>query len=1161
MRYHVPVDGRILTCSLKQIQVLTTKNKCMKNYLSKDFFDSTKQLIRKMKTTCLMLMVFVSSLFATNVNSQVAKVSILIRNATVLQVIRQIESQTDYLFVYDKNEIDVTRKVDISAEKKSVADILSFIFSNSNVIYAMEGSNIMLMIKSDTGQQKSVSGKVTDSSGASLPGVSVVVKGTTTGTLTDPNGNYSISNIPANATLQFSFVGMKMQEIAIGNKTNINVVLTEEAIGIEEVVAVGYGMQKKVNLTGAVSEVKGDELAHRASTGSIDALQGIVPGATIARSSGSPGQEGFDIQIRGLTSVNNNPVLVLVDGVEGNIEDVRPEDIESVSVLKDAAAAAIYGAKAAGGVILISTKKGKLGEVKIEYNSYFSLSKIARMPKRLDAYNQAIMKNLSLTNTGTSPAVGQDVLDKLANPNRTLNEIDPANPNKWIYYGNYDYEDLILKDFAPQQSHNIAIVGGSDNTTYRLSGTYYRNDGIIKIGYDKNERYTGRLSLDTKIGKYIKLSNIFSYSRNLVEKPGGRGIEGQWELLTEVFTRSGITPLYDPNGNWVIGGYLGTWDTRHKFAQWSYDAGIDKDDQNNLRINSTLTIDKLVDGLQFRIVGVTDNDFDNSFLNQKTIYEYGVNGSQTGIIYNGSRVYKDNSKATYKELQFLTDYDLKMGLNSLHFLGGYSLQDYRMESFSGTGNDLVNGNLPDFDWASATNISLKDFVRTNAFQSVFGRINYVFNDRYLFEGNLRYDGSSKLSPQNRYHLFPSFSVGWRVNEEKWFNIGFVNQLKLRGSWGQLGNAGVLGNYDYLPNLSIKDDLILSASEKRSQYILQNTLASKSISWETVETSNVGIDLGILESRLSVSSEFFVKRNKNMLAKVTYPSVIGVGVPNLNVGELKTWGWEVNATWKDNIGKINYWVNANIFDAQNELMEYLGADVISEGTVKLLNDYPVNSIFAYKTDGLFQSQEEVNSHAFQANQTGAGDVRYLDLNNDGRISAGKQTVSDHGDLEFMGSQNPRYNFGLQGGFTWKNLDFLIFFQGVGKRVFLMDQFSMMPFFNPAINPQRQHLDYWTEDNRDAFWPRPYNKGTHNFRPSDKWLQDAAYIRLKDLQIGYTIPRPVIEKAGIEKLRVYLEGRDLWEITKTFDYIDPESPSGATFVYPFRRKLTVGVNLIF
>jgi TonB-linked SusC/RagA family outer membrane protein len=1125
---------------------------------------------------CLFLQLLMATDIIAQNNQSVREVKIEweVKDAKIMDIFTMIEINSSFKFSYDKKDFDREKVINLTGRYQSIADVLLEISKQANVKFKQVNStiNVIKLPKNNTYdskkaieifiQTRTVTGKVTsDDDREGLPGVNVIELGTGNGTVTDLGGNYSL-NIAEGATLVFSSVGYTREEIVVGNRTVVNLVMMPDIRQLQELVVVGYGVQKKVNVTGAVSVVGGEELINRSVTGTVDALQGILPGVVVTRSTGSPGQENFEIQIRGLTSVNNNPVLVLIDGIEGNINNVRPEDVESISVLKDAASAAIYGAKAAGGVLLITTKKGKAGKISVEFNSYYSQSRIGRLQDRVSSYQGALMRNEADINTGGSATVNAAALAKLADPD-ILWEADPNNPNLYVFYGDYDYKKLVLHEYSPMISNTVAISGGTENTTFRLSGTYYENNGMIKIGPDSNTKYSGRLNLNTRMGKYFELSNNLSYSNNYIAKPYTNP-NGTYGIFGYIFTYPGTTPLYDPNGHQVIGERIGNYDARIKFYDFSYDRGIREWNENNLRVNSTLTIKNLVKGLQFRIVGGLDANFDNEFNHEKRIQKYGIDGSVVGNITGATSVFRGQRNSNFKEFQFLTDYNLQISNHGFSLLGGYSYQDFRSLSFDGLGRNLINNNLADFNWSSTDNIVLNDRIATNRFQSLFGRLTYNFKDRYLFETNVRYDGSSKLSPHDQYRLFPSASVAWRVNEENWFNVGVITELKIRSSFGQLGNAGVLGNYDYIPLLNIGNDILLGRSgntELQQQYVTQNTLASKNITWETVESSNLGIDLGLFENKLTVTGDYFIKKNKNMLARVAYPSVIGIGLGNMNVGELKTWGWEASVGWRERKGPLNYWFSAHVGDAENELVEYLGADIIGAGTIRLLQGRPINSIFGYKTDGLFQTQEEVDQHAFQSNLTRPGDVKYIDINGDGRITSGTQTEEDHGDLEYLGNTNPRYSFGFQSGFNWKGLDFSVFFQGVGKRVFLLSEELIQPYWRAWIGPAKHNLDYWTPENTDAFWPRLYIRGDHNFLPSDKWLQNAAYIRLKDIQIGYTLPVNLISKVGIEKLRFYIAGHDIWEATNVLSVIDPETPNRSTYQYPFRRTYTVGINLTF
>ena len=1091
------------------------------------------------------------------------------------EIFSQLGQETGFSFAFNERIIDLGQRISLHSSEGSLANILREISRKSNLkfkrvhdyIHVGKGSSvrkIMVIEVPVVPQAISVSGTVSSSDGnETLPGVTVIIKGTSQGTVTDLNGQYKIEVPSSESVLIFSSVGFVEQEITVGGKTTVDVLLQPDVTALQEVVVVGYGEQKKVNLTGAVAAVNGDRLINRPVTGTMDALQGVLPGVVVTRQNGSPGEEDFKIQVRGVTSATNNPgPLVLVNGIEGDINSVRPEDIESISVLKDAASASIYGAKAAGGVILITTKSGKAGKIEVAINSYYSMSRLGRLQDRVSSVQAARMRNEADINSGGSASITDEMLAKMADPNIEWDE-DPATPNGYRFWGDHDYEELVLEEYTPMMSHNISISGGTEKTTFRLSGTYFKNDGSIKIGPDSNTKYSGRLNLNTQIGKYVSVSTDLAYANNLVDKPWAN-TAGDFGLFAYVFTYPGITPLYDPNGNMAVGTRYGAFDGRTKFYDFSWEKGIHQWNESNARINSTLTIKDLIKGLQFRVVGAVDANFDKEFQQRNPIFRYGIDGQVIGGSDGRSDLTKSRANDAFKEFRFLTDYNVEFNGHAFHALAGYQFQDYRYESLSVMAQSLVNKNLPDLNWASADNMVIEDDVRTNKFQSLFGRLNYNYKERYLLEGNLRYDGSSKLDPDNRYQLFPSASAGWRISNESWFETNFIDELKLRGSWGRLGNAGALGNYEYIPLLTAANDMLLGkngGTEQSAQYVHQKNLASKNITWEVVETSNIGADLGLFNNKLTVTADYFVKRNKNMLAAVAYPSVLGIGFGNQNVGELKTWGWDASVGWRENKGTISYWVSANIADAQNELVEYLGKDVVKTGTIELLEGKPVNSIYGYKTAGIFQSDSEVDEHAFQNNKTGAGDVIYVDTDGNGRVDAGDQTFENPGDLQYLGNSGPRYTFGLQGGFNMKGFDFMVFFQGVGKRVFLLDKELIQPFSRPWFGPQEHNMDYWTPENTDAYWPRLYTAGDHNFLPSDKWLQNAAYVRLKDIQIGYTIPEQVVSRLAITKLRFYIAGHDVWEATKAFDFIDPETPDKATYQYPFRRTFTVGVNLNF
>ncbi|HET7180076.1 MAG TPA: SusC/RagA family TonB-linked outer membrane protein, partial [Chryseosolibacter sp.] len=600
-------------------------------------------------------------------------------NATLDDVFSRLGSETGFSFAFNEKMVDLDKRITLHVAKSSLADVLREISRKSNLkfkrvddyIHVARGSGltkVYVIEESKEAQGISVSGKVISSEdNETLPGVTVMIKGTSQGTVTDLNGDFRIEVPSQESVLVFSSVGFVQQEVVVGQRTNIQITLAADITALQEIVVVGYGEQKKVNLTGAVSSVSGDKLVNRPVTGTVDALQGVLPGVVVTKSTGSPGLEDYNIQIRGLTSVNSNPALVLINGVEGNIDDVRPEDIESVSVLKDAASASIYGAKAAGGVILITTKSGKAGKLTVEFNSYYSMSKLGRTQEKVSSLQAAKMRNEADINAGGSASVTDEMLANIADPNIEWTP-DPASPNLYQFWGNYDYKDLVLGKSTPMISHNIAISGGSEKTTYRISGTYYKNDGSIRIGPDDNTRYSGRLNLNTELGKYFSLSNDLAYSNNRIDKPY-TNTDGDFGIFAYVFTYPGITPLYDPNGHMAVGSRMGAFDGRTKFYDFSYEKGIHQWDKSNARINSTLTMKNMVKGLELRVMGAIDANFDKELQQRNPINLYGIDGQIAGVQNSASDLMKKRSNSAFKEFRFLGDYDLQVKGHTFHLLG------------------------------------------------------------------------------------------------------------------------------------------------------------------------------------------------------------------------------------------------------------------------------------------------------------------------------------------------------------------------------------------------------------------------------------------------------------------------------------------------------------
>jgi TonB-linked SusC/RagA family outer membrane protein len=1022
-------------------------------------------------------------------------------------------------------------------------------------------------------QQGMIKGTVRSANdGEPLIGVSVVVKGTTTGTITDVNGQFSIK-ANTKSTLVFSYIGYEKKDIVVSGSEALVVQLSEDTKKLDEVVVVGYGVQKKVNLTGAVSAIDGKAIESKPSQNVLGALQGELPGLAVTRSSGQPGAEGYGIRIRGFSSANDTKALVLIDGMEGDMTLLNPSDIESISVLKDAAAASIYGARAAAGVILVTTKNGRSGKVKINYQGYYGVNTPGNMPERLPSWEEENMINLSRINQSGTPEWNAEQTEWVGNPNFNY-RVNPSSTeasgiykgqyNRWDQFTNTDWIKAGTNKYTYQQSHSVSASGGDQNLNYLISGGYYTREGLLKYGPDKNNRYNFRVKINSQLNKYTLLEAMGAYQGNFIEQ----NPVGATTMLGSMYRIRTRQMIYVPAEDININRYNG--DLQVNPIDQMINGGIDKNQYEAYTGKADLTIKDLVKGLKVKLSASRVNDYYSQAIEKRWLVWYDRFGSDGSIRFqtnNPNSLQKTKNGALHDLLQATVDYDLKVNDHAFHVLAGTAYENYRKDEISATVKNLNNNDFYSFNYYDntlITNTSVSDKIEPWAMDSYFGRLNYNFRDRYLFEANIRYDGSSRLAPSYRWKAYPSFSAGWRVSQESFFKVPVISNLKLRASWGQLGNSAVLGLYDYLPLIQYGDQI-------GQKYYYQQALASKMKTWETVETSDLGFDLGLFNNRLSLVADYYVKYNKNMLATPDLPAVLGLDPPQQNIGELKTWGWDLDVKWSDKIGKVNYSVALNVSDSQNKLIHYLGNNAINEGTVDLLEGYPLNSIWGYKTDGYWASKAEYQAYkaanpgykSFGDASIDGGDVRYVAQGTPNHtIGAGGGTPQNPGDLIYMGTTNGRYLFGVNLSASWKGFDFTAFFQGVGQRKFLISTETLAPFASSANMPWTIHRDYWTPTNTDAFWPRLYNYNggdAFDYHPSDKWIQNGAYIRLKNIQLGYTVP---IKPGVISNMRVYIAGTDVWEYSSVLSVFDPEVGNNANAnFYPFFRTWSVGVNVTF
>lgn len=1003
-----------------------------------------------------------------------------------------------------------------------------------------------------------IKGKVVDgSSNEALIGVTVKEIGSNRGSVTDLDGNYTLQ-VKAGSTVEFTYVSYKPKQFK-ANAIPAVIQMEDNAESISEVVVVGYGSQKKVNLSGSVSAIEGSKLSAQPATDAISALQGQMPGVTILRSSGQPGSETSGMRIRGFSSVNSTSALVLIDGVEGDLALVNADDIASISVLKDAAACAIYGARAAAGVVLVTTKNGSEGKPKVTYNGYFAFNTPGNMPERLPAWEEMKMNNEARINAGGNYDKNPEFSSWIGKPNFNYR---PNNTNgRWDFFESTNWVDEGTRDYTTQQNHTVAISGGTKSINYMLSAKWYTKNGILKYGPDSNERWSLNAKINAQINKHVSIGTLMRYQSTRTATPSN----GAGSILNSLYSVRGWQPIYNPEEDINDSPYNG--DLQVNAIDIMKNGGANRSLYEAYTGKVNLKIENFVKGLTLNVALSRLAGIWSQRVERRHLVWYNRLGTGIRQQTNNPNSYYRCKNTDYHDLAELTaNYHINLAKrHDISVLGGMSYENYRKDQMDGTVKNLLSNDFFSFNYydsSIATNTSVGDAISTWSMMSYFGRLNYAFDDKYLLEANVRYDGSSRLAPSSRWKAFPSVSAAWRINQEKFMkNVDWLSNLKLRASWGQLGNGAVLGLYDYIPTISQGDYM-------GQKTFYQGSLASKDKTWETISTTNIGLDLGLLNSRLNATFDYYWKYNNDMLSSLQLPHTIGIGVPSVNIGKLKTWGWDFEISWKDKIKDFSYQISFNLSDSQNKLMEYDGASVVTEGNVGLLEGYEMNTIWGYKTDGYWKSREEYLAYkethpgyqSFNDGKVAGGDVKYVAQGTpDHTIGQGSGTKEDHGDLVYLGNSNARYLYGFNLSAQWKGFDFSMMFQGVGKRKILIAADVLAPFKNTYQMPWTIHRDYWTEDNQDAEWPRLFVSNDFNYRPSDKWLQDASYLRLKNVTIGYTIPGI---KKYVNSVRVYVTGNDLWEHTNLLKVYDPESSNGVgRNYYPFFRTWAFGVNVTF
>ncbi|MEN7547730.1 SusC/RagA family TonB-linked outer membrane protein [Rapidithrix thailandica] len=1136
-----------------------------------------------MLVQCLMVNLLLANSTIAQKSVYQVRVSLQMKDTKLKEIFAQLEERTDFKFFYDRKKVNLNKRVDIQFYNAPLSDLLSALskqaqvkFRQANHDITVSPYNTKLSSKPEVAilQEVTIKGKITDEDGEPLPGVSILIKGSTKGTTSDIQGSYQIA-VPEDATLIFSYIGYTTQEIALGGQSKIDVIMLVDTKQLEEVVVVGYGTQKKVNLTGAVDQITSESLKNRPVSNVAQAIQGISPNLNISvnNTGGEPGAtQNWNIRGIGTLTGDGGTPYILVDGVPMDINNVNPNDIESVSVLKDAASAAIYGSKGTYGVVLITTKKGRKGKkISFQYSNNLAMAAPIRLPEGANSLAFAEAYNTAALNSNQGVVFDDATLQRIRDYQAgTLKEeaIDnPDDPGRWAEWGkghaNYDWYDIFYRDWSYRQKHDIKVSGGTENTSFYLSGGFFDQQGQYKFAGDSYKRYNLTANINTQVSKWMSLDFNAKYARSQTVYPNAWAGYDRHVLYHQITRKWPVNPLKDPNGNYIEGDVL-------KMKE----GGKTKRYDNDL----WLTVGTMLEPVKGWKTNIRFNW--NAFARKQTYHNKNVqrqepNGTFSNIAYPITSFGESMSNDEFYLANITTSYERQVGSHFFKAMVGVEDQLKKEHTLSGSKTKLVTDKIPSISTATGEQ-NIGDGLDHYSNRGFFGRLNYNFKEKYLLELNARYDGSSFFKEGKRWGFFPSASIGYNISKEPfWQGIDrVVNDLKIRGSWGSLGNSNLRWNERYLfvERIPVGARLGWIMGSERPAYTVAPGIISNNLTWETATTIDIGMDATFLDSRLGLTFDWYRRTTSDMFGRAnTLPALLGTSAPKENNATLETEGIELVLSWQDEIGSdFQYNVKVNLADNYSTITEY-------NNPTNILSDYRVGQrlgdIWGYTTAGYFQSDDEVNNWADQTRfhtNWGAGDIKYEDLNGDGKIDWGDNTTDDPGDQRIIGNKNPRYTYGLSMGASWKGFDLNVFFQGVGKRDIALSSntnvywgFVGNMWQNSVFDA---HLDYWSPDNPNAFYPKPYMSGEHtkNTKTQTKYLENGAYMRLKNIQIGYTLPSSLLNKIGLENARVYFSGENLLTFTKLTKLFDPETVGGAWGsgkIYPLQKVLSMGVNVSF
>ncbi|WP_375586279.1 SusC/RagA family TonB-linked outer membrane protein [Cyclobacterium xiamenense] len=1121
--------------------------------MKKNILRQLLMLSKRVMYGFLIQLFFCTVLLANTGNAQrktleEVKISVNLTDKSLSQFFRLVEAKTDFRFTYTNKSVDLNQKVSIDALDQSLYNILeiiskqvfiNFVQVNRNIHVKPTSSKTVPELEELGSIDFDVTGRVLDENGEPLPGATITIQGTTRGTVTDLDGNFMI-DAPEGSVLVFSYIGYESKLVTLGGQSGLEVRLQPDSSSLEEVVVVGYGTQKRINLTGAVGVIEADQLENRTVASVEEALQGQVAGLTVVRTGGQPGNQSIDFKIRGTSTFTNNPVLTIVDGVPSSLDQINPNDIESISVLKDAASAAIYGSRATGGVILITTKSGKSGKARINYSGTISMQQPTRFPEKVSALDHALLFNEAMENDNPG-----------ATPFFTQNDIQLFSSPEWK---DHDWDGYMLSN-AMQTNQNLSISGGNEFHNYYFSLGYLKQDGtVINTGF---ERLNLRLNEGYKLSKKLQLNFNGAYSPSVRKAPGGGNLGN---MLSFVAAQPQIDAIKSPDGSRWLQTTSGA-GGGNPIALASEDGGESILNSNQLTGNFSLKYNFSPNLDLTGTYGMVSNQSrERDYRRKITLYDQ---NDPDQIILESPFNFLDirHSSDIFQNLNLIANYQITIGDHNFSILGGVTREWFSQNNEVVGTRDFLTEDIYVIS-AGSTDPSFWNIsggASDWALSSFIARGNYSFKDRYLLEASMRYDGSSRFTEDLRWGFFPSMSAGWVLTQEQFLKDNPVfSFLKLRGSWGQVGNQNV-GFYPFANTLS-QSTYFFNGSPQRG--VTTGGAPNPLLTWETKEAMNLGIEFSVLDNLLEVDFDVFQEKTRDILLLLPVPTTFGQPAPVQNAGRIDNKGWELALSHIKALGDFSYGLTLNLANATETVVDMGGVSPRFSGNTITEEGFPVNEWFGWRSIGLFQDIEDVENHSFQNPRTTPGDIKFEE-------NGGDPNTITAADRVRLGRSDPRFPYGIRLSLNYKNFSFIAFGQGVMSHLVWSNGWTAHNFDRANSTLRTYHLDRWTPDNLNARFPKTRigggTAGGINNDFSSFWLEDASYFRIKQLELGYNLSTNLLSDLRISRARVFIGAENPFTFTRFLGY-DPESPTGVggrliERRYPLSKLFSFGVNIEF